>query len=237
MLADAPNMRDLTLGMSKFTFTESKGWEIDIQNDDTAVVKEAISGFSGNVSGFSFKHKLNNKLFRSLVTKFGANLTYLFCCSDENVNDNTLAYILPRLSNLETFCFGASDARVTDKSLRLLPVYCPKITVLELCANISDECMCAILDGYKGAGMKELKLGYCKLLTDLTLLKIADTFPDLECLNVNDTSVKKETVVRLIAAKKLRAKKLRCPENAWVKKQIEGLGHDSSSVVSGCVIC
>lgn len=162
---------------------------------------------------------------------------------DVDVNDDTMANVLSLMPNLESFYVGVGgfgeegeNGDITDASLTLLPANCPKLIQLEICAKVSDQGMCAILDGYRGNNFKVLKLTNCRQLTDITLNKVADTFPDIEWLEMDGTSVNKETVANLIAAKKLRVKKIGCPDDAWLRTTLNNLGHKDTQVKS-CVIC
>lgn len=220
ILKSAPQIHELTAGDENvFTFsTETNSWTIE------TIEAAAVSSISAPVSHLRLcDHEgINSDWFYFLAVQFGKHLIELSCALDKKVDDRMMLWVLPLLSNIEEFEFYTTSGfcfigdyvanNITEATLSLLPTCCPKIKNLSIQAKIADAGMCSILDGYKGSNLSELRLAGCTLLTDVTLKKIADTFPAIHHLNMKHTSITKETVLTLFCTKLLPVKDMLLPE-------------------------
>lgn len=153
---------------------------------------------------------------RVLADNFGNTVEEIVCRPNNETNETDFEYAFTRFPNLTSLDIGqwvspeSMNLRppINDRCIAALSRCCPLITSLKLFfGTITDAGVAAMLEAHNSRTMKVLDFSECSLLSDATLLKIAELFPSsLDYLSLEGTQVKKETMLMLVDSGKLKVR-------------------------------
>lgn len=185
-------------------------------------------------------------LYGLMANTFGGTHLLEVTISTGNTNDITPADFLNflkqccNLTVLSIRGFHHCDDVVDDDLLCLLPQMCPHITNLQLhsCAkHVSDQAVYVVLEGYRRNAVVCLEFSFCSLLTDAILDKL-DSFPLLQRVNIQGTSVTKESAFDFLLGRRfgpLHYFAAGClEEQHWIQEQLAAQGVRLPSVLLDC---
>lgn len=157
---------------------------------------------------------------RMLADHSGKYLEHLHC-TFEDIADMDLLYLLRRCPELKELRLARCDL-VTMSSLAQFHTLCPHITDLTLTSStaVTDDTLLVLLIGYEST-LELLDVNLCIGVTDVSLIRIADTCNRLEYLGVQATSVTKETMVELIISNRLTVADVDCWDSLWITQQVQ----------------
>lgn len=234
LLSHCPSIHLVELPYAQIHLTESSmGKVCDVTfypSPLTALLPADLTALTLPMHSFSAHHGdmlLNSNMLTLLTNKVGEALVDLDISSTEDVQESILLSLLARCPNLTSLMLHC-ESWLTEDTLGMLPSYCPKLIVLSICCCselITDSALTCMLQKYKPAdALRHLSFDRSPALTDVTLLKVAELFPDLLSLGLEAAALTKEVVLDLIVSGKLRVKNIRCAEREWLGQQLKKAG-------------
>lgn len=163
------------------------------------------------------------RLLTILASRFSEDLLQL-SCSVHDVDDSSLLQVLGRFVHLHTLCLYNTGSLTGDFAAQL-PTVCPKLISLQLrVTTLVDEDIAILLQGFKFTSWKYLSFDDVTALTDVTLLKIAELFPNVPKLGVLNTSINKDTLLHLILSGELKTRDIQCSHSVWLFAELRRAG-------------
>lgn len=164
----------------------------------------------------------NDQLVNMLAEKYGPELEELVCVLGGDVTEHSLRNLFTHCSNLQVITANCHTPAFTDAVAAVIPTSCHQLRTLELNRpQFTEAATIAMLEAFTPDQLTSVSLKRCAALTDATLTKIAQRFPNLTYLGMTDTAITKETVHALILAGSLRANVIDCPESWWVLANLQ----------------
>lgn len=134
-----------------------------------------------------------------LWRRFGHCLQEIIISLDMSVAEKDVRQLLQHCPYLTCICLYNCH-QLTDDLLVELPRFCPLITQIGFgeAIHITDNGLLGALTSYQGNVMRSISICGCHQLTDMVLFGIADLFPTLERLSIQESSITREAVLQLI---------------------------------------
>ncbi|MCE5316816.1 MAG: BTB/POZ domain-containing protein [Parachlamydia sp.] len=105
---------------------------------------------------------------------------------DLQMREQFLEWIKQHGQDVRDLDFSCSCSWVNDETMTLIAQYCPHLRTLILDGKgISDVAIHAIAQNCRG--LTKLSLTYCKRLTNASIVQIAKSCPQLQCLNLPES--------------------------------------------------
>ena len=119
----------------------------------------------------------------------------------QKLTDEGLIHLVKtRGSSIRSLCFGSLNRLLTDLSVLAIADNCTSITDFKIieCPNMTNNAVIYLM-GKRGSNLCSLSIGFCRLVTDSSLMAIADNCPLLTSVSIWGTSkMTDEAVIHLV---------------------------------------
>lgn len=239
ILKHCPTVEVVWVGRLKFSFPStstphrrlcSVEWS-DAMDDDIHSMVFVLRQCNVRLSGCSGHHCIGDHTLVLLTDVVDESISTLSLTLHNDVDNTTLAALLSKCPNLELLALeddlgpydDGTPLALSDVALAAIRNHCPRITDLSLTGfvKITDDGVERLLQSLAGNKMAGLAFPSCNKLTDSTLLKIAELFPDISSVNLACSGVDKATFVDLIMVGRLRCVNVWHHESDWIKAELE----------------
>lgn len=169
------------------------------------------------------ENNVDNQLLECIADFCASSLQSLWICVND-VDAEAMLYLLEQCPNLTNLSLSGRrrchfNSAGAAAILAQLPIHCPKISELHLIA-VEESDLLVLIGGLASLELKVLDVLFVAL-TDATLFKVVQYFPDLIGLGVTLTKVTEHALLELVLSGRLRCTMIECDKSQWIKQQLE----------------